>query len=108
MKTFYIVGAVVATVAVGAAGYGAYRMIRAKTIAEQNRRMDGPTPDRPNVDMTSGPVITRGVMIPPQFTVPVIRRRMSTPVTNEVVVENAETVDPEPSQGPRSNLLMLR
>lgn len=115
MKTLYIIGAVVATVAVGAAGYGAYRMIRAKTIAEQNRRMDGVTPDRPSVDMTSGPVIVRGAVLPAGF------RRATPRVTVEQVVQeqpreqpqsqtSADTSDPEPSRNPnvRVNLFTLR
>ena len=113
MKAIYIIGAVVGAVAVGAAAYGGYRMMRATKDAEQRALTGGMTGGVQNTEQPMSQQRLSGLsLVNRDFTVPVIRGRLSVPVTAEPVAQNAETVDPSspPRQGTvlRTNVLMLR
>lgn len=115
MKAIYIIGAVVGAVAVGAAAYGGYRMLRATKDAEQRALTGGMTGGVQNTEQPMSqkrPGVSGLSLVNRDFTVPVIRGRLSVPVTAEPVAQNAETVDPSspPRQGTvlRTNVLMLR
>jgi len=111
MKTIYVIGAVVGAVAVGAAAYGGYRMLKSKTeVQNDSSRLNPQNTERP-ID-TPRPNVNGLSLVNRDFTVPVIRGRLSVPVTSEPVAQNAETTDPvaQPRQGTvlRTNVLMLR
>lgn len=119
MKTLYIIGAVVGAVAVGAAAYGGYRMLRASVIAEQSRRMTGPTQNTEQPISRQRPNVTGLSLVNRDLTVPVIRGRLS--VHQDLTHEgqsreqaqsqtSADTSDSEPSRNPnvRVNLFTLR
>lgn len=90
MKTLYIIGAVVGAVAVGAAAYGGYRMLRAAKDAEKRAITGGTQTTEQPVQRLSGLSLVNR-----DFTVPVIRGRLSVDVNRGGYVSSTpvETVD---------------